>query len=50
VDDGVATGSTIKAADMTLRKEELRKLVAVPVAPRKTAEELKGLDELHCLS
>ncbi|MBI5445411.1 MAG: phosphoribosyltransferase [Deltaproteobacteria bacterium] len=52
VDDGVATGSTMKAAIATLRKEELQKLVvAVPVAPPDTADELRALaDEFYCLA
>ncbi|MBI5446165.1 MAG: phosphoribosyltransferase [Deltaproteobacteria bacterium] len=52
VDDGVATGSTVKAAIATLRKEPLLNLVlAVPVAPPETAVELRGsVDEFHCLA
>lgn len=51
VDDGVATGATIKAAISTLNKEKLKKLViALPVAPPDTADELKGMaDEFICL-
>jgi len=51
VDDGVATGSTIKAAIAALKKLKPKKLVAaLPVAPPKTARELKGMvDELVCL-
>ncbi len=52
VDDGVATGATMKAAIATLQKEKIEKLVvAVPVAPPATAEELKRMvDEFICLS
>ena len=51
VDDGVATGATIKAAITTLRKEKLTKLtVALPVAPPATADELKQMvDEFICI-
>jgi putative phosphoribosyl transferase len=51
VDDGVATGATIKAAIETLKKERIAKLVAaVPVAPPQTAEELRHMvDEFVCL-
>ncbi|MEW6570761.1 MAG: phosphoribosyltransferase [Nitrospirota bacterium] len=51
VDDGVATGATIKAAIATLKQEEINRLVvAVPVAPPETADELNRLaDELICL-
>jgi putative phosphoribosyl transferase len=51
VDDGVATGATMKAAIQTLKKEPIAKLVvAVPVAPPQTAEEIgKMADEFLCL-
>ncbi len=51
VDDGVATGATMKVAISTLRVEEIKKLiVAIPVAPLETTEELVRLtDELICL-
>lgn len=51
VDDGVATGATIKAAISTLKKENIIKLIAaLPVAPSETAEELKMMvDEFICL-
>ncbi|MFM5888052.1 MAG: phosphoribosyltransferase [Dolichospermum sp.] len=43
VDDGIATGATIRAAIATLKKQQLRKLVvAVPVAAVSTCEELKA--------
>jgi putative phosphoribosyl transferase len=50
-DDGVATGSTVKAAIAALKRNGLAKLVlALPVAPPRTADELKGMvDELICL-
>jgi predicted phosphoribosyltransferase len=52
VDDGVATGATMKAAIATLKKEKIKKLVvAVPVSPPDTAEELKAMaDEFVCIS
>jgi predicted phosphoribosyltransferase len=51
VDDGVATGSTLKAAVATLHRERLSRLVVgIPVAPRNTRAELEGMvDELVCL-
>ncbi|MBI4690954.1 MAG: phosphoribosyltransferase [Nitrospirae bacterium] len=51
VDDGVATGATIKAAIETLKKEKINKLIAaVPVAPPDTAKELESMaDEFICL-
>ena len=51
VDDGVATGATMKAAIITLREEKIERLVvAVPVSPRKTADELRAMaDEFVCL-
>lgn len=51
VDDGVATGATMKAAVATLQREGLAKLVvAVPVAPPDTAREIAPtVDEWVCL-
>ncbi|MCX9012035.1 MAG: alpha/beta fold hydrolase [Candidatus Methanoperedens sp.] len=51
VDDGAATGATAKAAVLTLKAENIGKLiVALPVAPPGTAEELRRMaDELICL-
>lgn len=51
VDDGVATGATIKAAISTLNKERIKKLViALPISPPETADELKSMaDEFICL-
>ena len=51
VDDGVATGATMKAAVETLKREQVGKLVvAVPVAPPSTAEELQRMvDVFVCL-
>lgn len=51
VDDGVATGATMKAAVRALRSERVGRLViAVPVAAPETAEELMRMaDELVCL-
>jgi putative phosphoribosyl transferase len=52
VDDGVATGSTIKAGIRALRRlEPARIVVAVPVAPRETIDQLEQMaDEVHCLA
>jgi predicted phosphoribosyltransferase len=51
VDDGVATGATIKAAITALRSEKVEKLVvALPVGPPETVETLQQMvDELICL-
>jgi putative phosphoribosyl transferase len=51
VDDGIATGATTRAALEAIREREPRKLVlAVPVAPTSTLQELTGLvDEIVCL-
>ncbi len=47
VDDGVATGSTLKAALRSLRKKGVKPLiVAVPVGPRDTINELKSEADL----
>jgi putative phosphoribosyl transferase len=52
VDDGIATGSTIKAAIAALKKENAgRIVVAVPVAPASTIDELRmEVDEVVCVS
>lgn len=51
VDDGIATGGTVKAALKGVRKNKPRKIVlAVPVAPAETLEELsEQCDEIICL-
>lgn len=51
VDDGVATGATMKAAITTLREGKLTKLiVAFPVAPPAVADELEQMvDEFICI-
>lgn len=51
VDDGVATGATMKAAIATLKEEKIKRLiVAVPVSPLETADELRAMaDEFVCL-
>jgi putative phosphoribosyl transferase len=51
VDDGVATGATMKAAIAALKLEKIVKLVvALPVAPMETAAELERVvDEFICL-
>lgn len=51
VDDGLATGATMRAAVSALRMlEPGRIVVAVPVAPKETVEELAAeVDEVVCL-
>jgi len=51
VDDGIATGGTIKAALKGVRKNQPHKIIlAVPVAPPSTLEELRDqCDEIICL-
>ncbi|MBD3245308.1 MAG: phosphoribosyltransferase [Candidatus Moranbacteria bacterium] len=51
VDDGIATGSTIKACLKSIKNQNPRKIViAVPVAPPDTLEKLKNkVDEIYCL-
>lgn len=51
VDDGVATGSSIRAAITALHSHRpARIVVAVPVAPREACEKLRAdVDELVCL-
>jgi putative phosphoribosyl transferase len=52
VDDGIATGGTVKAALMGLRRAHPARLVlAVPVAPPETLAALRSeCDEIVCLS
>jgi predicted phosphoribosyltransferase len=52
VDDGLATGSTMRAALRTLREQRpARLVVAVPVAAPETCRELAGeVDEMICAS
>ncbi len=52
VDDGVATGATMKAAVVTLKREKVAKfVVAVPVAPPGVAAELQRMvDVFICLA
>ncbi|GAM26852.1 hypothetical protein SAMD00019534_100270, partial [Acytostelium subglobosum LB1] len=54
VDDGIATGSTMKAAIESIKHLEPKKIVvAVPVAPHDSISELKHnpkVDEIICLS
>jgi putative phosphoribosyl transferase len=52
VDDGIATGATVKAALQVVRRQQPRTLtLAVPVAPEDTLEELRRLvDDIVCLS
>lgn len=51
VDDGIATGATTLVALRSVRKRQPKKLVlAVPVAPTSTLDELAGeADEIVCL-
>lgn len=50
VDDGLATGSTIRAAAQALRQQAPKKIVvAVPVSARQTCDEYRiGVDEIVC--
>lgn len=52
VDDGIATGTTMRAALQALRRQQPRRLlVAVPVASREAAARLRGeADEWVCLA
>ena len=52
VDDGIATGTTMRAALLALRRRHPARLVlAVPVAPRDTLARLRGeVDDIVCLS
>jgi len=52
VDDGIATGSTMRAALRAIRRRQPARLVlAVPVAPPETIAALRGeVDEIVCLS
>jgi putative phosphoribosyl transferase len=51
VDDGLATGATMRAAVRSVRsRRPARLVVAVPVGPRKTCAALRGeADEVVCL-
>jgi predicted phosphoribosyltransferase len=49
VDDGLATGATMRAAVRALRRRAARTVVAVPVAPPSTVQELEAdADEIVC--
>jgi len=52
VDDGIATGASIRAALKALRRRDPKALIlAVPVAPAETVEALRAeVDELICLA
>ena len=52
VDDGIATGSTIKAAIAALQQQQpAAMIVAVPVAPESVCQELaQEVDQVICLS
>lgn len=51
IDDGIATGSTIRAAIAILKQQQPTKIIiAIPVAPASTYQELKSeVDEIVCL-
>jgi predicted phosphoribosyltransferase len=51
VDDGIATGTTMKVAIAAIRQQQPAKVVvAIPVAPLSTCEEMeKEVDEVVCL-
>lgn len=51
VDDGVATGNTLKATIHAIRKDKPKEIIiAIPVAPPSTADKLRKIaDELICL-
>jgi predicted phosphoribosyltransferase len=49
VDDGLATGATMHAAVKALRGQAARVVVAVPIAPPETCEELsREVDDIIC--
>lgn len=52
VDDGLATGATMRAAINALREHGPREIVvAVPTGPAETCSELEGMvDEVICLT
>lgn len=51
VDDGLATGATVKAALIAIkRREPARVIVALPVAPKRALEDISDLaDDIICL-
>ncbi len=51
IDDGIATGATMRAAVLAVRTHKPKKVVlAVPVAPTSTIEQLRrDVDEIVCL-
>lgn len=51
VDDGIATGTTMKVAIAALKQQQPSKIVvAIPVAPSSTCEEMESeVDEIVCL-
>ena len=51
VDDGIATGASMKAGISSLRRQEAKKIVvAVPLAPKQTVRDLEAIaDEVICL-
>ncbi len=51
IDDGIATGSTMRASILWMKKSKAKRIVvAVPIGPPDTIEELKQeVDEMICL-
>lgn len=51
VDDGIATGASIKAAIYSIKNQKPKKIIlAIPVGPKETIEELrKEVDKIVCL-
>ena len=51
VDDGIATGATVRAALKAVRRQKPAKLIlAIPVAPAETLKNLQdAVDEIVCL-
>lgn len=52
IDDGIATGATMKAAIQSIKAQKAKKIiVAIPVAPPETLKEIEAeADELVCLA
>lgn len=51
VDDGIATGGTVRVALKALRKNQAARIVlAVPVAPRDTLDIIGAADDVICLA
>ncbi|MEM4311178.1 MAG: phosphoribosyltransferase [Nitrososphaerales archaeon] len=52
VDDGLATGATMKVAIMQVKKKEPKEvIVAIPVSPKDTLDEISRMvDKVYCLA